>query len=104
MISTACTADFIPALRPRVVGRPLGSRVGSRHSRANEFTAARVAASLSHQRIGLALGIRKSAVYAWERGSACPSEDHIDALAELFRVRRAVVERWFGLEFVAVHR
>ncbi len=88
----------------RSVGRPLGSGVGSRRSRVPEFTAARVAAGFSHRRIASALGITETAVYSWERGDARPTEDHIDSLAKLFRRRRAVVERWFGLEFAGSHR
>ncbi len=92
----------VPAAR--VVGRPLGSGVGSLRSRVLAFTSARITAGLSHLRVALALGISETAVYAWERGTARPSEDHVDALAELFRCERSVIERWFGLEFVAVHR
>lgn len=84
------------ARHPRVVGRPLGSR----RSRVPSFTAARVTAMLSHSRIAAALHVSAKAVYAWERGSARPSEDHIDGLAELFRCERTVIERWFGVEFV----
>lgn len=80
------------------VGRPLGSR----RSVVPEFTAARVAAGLSHSRIASAVCITETAVYAWERGTARPTEDHIDGLAELFRCERTVIERWFGVEFVRV--
>lgn len=97
MIATTSPAQLRLALPFCGVGRPLGSR----RSVVPEFTAARVAAGLSHSRIASAVCITATAVYAWERGTARPTEDHIDSLAKLFRRRRAVVERWFGLAFAA---
>lgn len=69
------------------------------------FTHARKVRGWSQEEVARLLTLQlqptgRTAVRAWERRGTRPCEDRLDALAEVFRVERVVVERWFGLEFI----
>lgn len=89
----------------RNIGRP----VGSRRSCFPNFTALRVARGLSCADVAsrlTALGepTNERSVNAWERRGTRPTEERIDLLAKIFRVRQETIEKAFGLEFGASHR